>query len=86
LSGLENGYYHFMVELLLRWWIFNRSGLKADYYSFSCSKPFQKEALSLLGIRPEQMLAAKDGAVIQADRLLCPSLVNNFELSILRGH
>lgn len=86
LSGLENGYYHFMVELLLRWWIFRTSGMKADYYVFSSKLPFQKEALGLLGIREPQMLEAEPGTIIQADNLLCPSLVNNFRLSHLRGH
>lgn len=86
LSGLENGYYHFMVELLLRWWIFRTSGLKADYYAFSSALPFQKEALGFLGIREPQILEAEPGMIIQADCLLCPSLVNNFRLSHLRGY
>ena len=86
LSGLENGYYHFIIELMLRWWIFRQSGLEADYYVFSTKAAFQKEALSLLGIREEQMLEAEEGCVIQADCLICPSLVNNFELAHLRGY
>ncbi len=86
LSGLENGYYHFIIELLLRWWIFRQSGLEADYYVFSTKMPFQQQALSLLGIRRDQLLAAEEGTVIQADCLICPSLVNNFELSHLRGY
>ncbi|MCR5621307.1 MAG: glycosyltransferase family 61 protein [Treponema sp.] len=86
LSSLEDEYYHFMVELILRWWIFKSSGLEADYYVFNTGKPFQKEALGLLGIPEDQMLEAGKGEVIQADTLLCPSLVNNFELSHLRGY
>ena len=86
MSGLEDGYYHFLIELLLRWWIFKRSGLEADYYAFSTEMPFQREALSLLGIREGQMLEVESGRVVQASLLLCPSLVNNFELSHLRGH
>ena len=86
LSGLENGYYHFIIELLLRWWIFRQSGIETDYYVFSTKMPFQRQALSLMGIREDQLLEAKEGSVIQADRLICPALVNNFELAHLRGY
>ncbi len=86
LSGLENGYYHFIIELMLRWWIFKQSSLEADYYVFSTKTAFQKDALSLLGISERQMLDLEEGSVVQADLLLCPSLVNNFELSHLRGY
>lgn len=86
LSGLEDGYYHFMIELLLRWWIFRSSGLETDYYAFSTRHPFQREALSLLGIGEKQMLELEPGTIVQADCILCPSLVNNFQLSHLRGY
>lgn len=86
LSGLEDSYYHFMVELLLRWWIFKQSGLEADYYVLNTGKGFQKEALDMLGIHENQVLKAEKNEVIQADTIICPSLVNNYELSHLRGH
>ena len=77
LSGLEDNYYHFNVEFLARYYLHVVSGLAADYIVFPQNTGFQREFLRLLGVSA-QVIGKKDFASIQADRIIAPSMINNW--------
>ncbi len=51
LSGLENNYYHFLVEFFARYYLHSISNYKPDFYIFPYKLQFQKEFINLLGIK-----------------------------------
>ena len=74
LSGLANDlYFHWMLDVLPRWALLQRSGVDLDAidgFVVSDRLPFQAETLAILGIPPEKIIT---GQHIQADRLIVPS-------------
>lgn len=86
LSNLERNYYHFNVELMARWYIFKLSKLDFDYVDFDCETNFQKDFVELLGIKKEKLIPSNlRNTLIQADVLIVPSLINNWEYYQLPG-
>jgi len=88
MSGLEKNFYHFMVEFLMRWWILKNSGIEPDFYVFDTGTKengFQRQVMKLIGIPEEKVLDCEKGKVVQVDRLICPSHINNYEESTWRG-
>ncbi|MDR2174433.1 MAG: glycosyltransferase family 61 protein [Synergistaceae bacterium] len=71
----EDNYYHWSTESLESLCLIRKSHFRPDFYVVPNSLRFQREWLSLLGIREEQILAA--GQSVQADELIVPDLVNN---------
>lgn len=89
LSGLEKNYYHFTAECLLRWWVLKNSGIEPDYYAvYTGTKEtsFQNQLLELAGIPKEKILKLPEGTVIQAEKLVAPTLVNNWKEGSWRGY
>ena len=85
LSGLEDNYYHFLVELSARIHMMQAKRITPDHFIISKSKTFQKDFSSLLGIPPEKVLTLQQDTVIQADQLIVTSLINNYEVIKFRG-
>jgi capsular polysaccharide biosynthesis protein len=60
--------------------LIRKSGFRPDFYVVSNALDFQKEWLDLLGIREQQIIPAGAGVSIQADELIVPSFINNWEM------
>ncbi|MBW4660919.1 MAG: DUF563 domain-containing protein [Drouetiella hepatica Uher 2000/2452] len=74
LSGLANDlYFHWMLDVLPRWALLQRSGIdldEIDGFVVSDRLSFQAETLAILGIPAKKIVT---GQHIQADRLVVPS-------------
>lgn len=81
LSGLENNYYHFWIEWYARYYLLQQSGLADDetQYIITQETAFQKQLVQLLQINKSKILHIEKGKMIQADNLIVPSLINNWE-------
>jgi len=86
LSGIENNYYHFCVEWMARFHLLKKSDIGIDFYIISHAVPFQKQYLDLLKIDKKKIILLEEGTYIQADYLVVPSLINNWEPVIFRGY
>ena len=80
LSGLENNYYHFLVEFLARWWLFKQSEIEADWIVFPVELAFQAQMIEILGIDPRKIVAWKGHNSLYADKIIFPSFINNYRL------
>lgn len=85
LSSLENNYFHWQIECLGRLYLIKKSGITPDYYIVSNHTHFQKQFLELLGIAEDKIIPANNRQLIQADELIEPSLINNWEYINFRG-
>ncbi|QDV11511.1 hypothetical protein CA51_13790 [Rosistilla oblonga] len=73
-SGSHN-YFHWLCEVLPRLELVREAGLlQADAYVVDNYKPFHRQALELLGIPAAKVIEPHEGLLIQADRLIVPSL------------
>ena len=79
LSGLENNYNHFCIEWLARLHLPRKSMIKIDYYIVPQKHSFQKQYLDLLGVDSQNILTLDEGSYIEAEHLVVPSLINNWE-------
>lgn len=86
LSGLENNYYHWLTECLGRYYLLEKSKFKPDFYILSHDSSFQKQYIELLGIDPDRILQTDLNVVIQADEIIVPSFINNWEYVDFRGY
>ena len=68
----QNGYFHWLFDVLPRLALIEKSGLKPDYIYISQDLPFQRESLSFLGNKYE-ILNANHISAISAEYLLIPS-------------
>lgn len=85
-----HNFFHWMVEILPRLAPLERAGIAADYYVVDCLKPYQRQALAALGIRPEQMIQPHCLLTLVADEILLPSFPSPYCLrthaaKLLRG-
>ena len=85
LNGLENNYYHFIVEYFARLFLFIRSGLKADYYLIPNSLSFHKELHEIIGIESDRILTVEAGQVVTANKILVPTYINNYVSYVASG-
>jgi hypothetical protein len=85
LSGLENNYYHWCIECLGRLHLIRQAGIMPDYYIVSTKMLFQKQLLALLQIKDENIIRAQEGIWLQADELIVPTFINNWEYCDYRG-
>ncbi|WP_145344330.1 glycosyltransferase family 61 protein [Rosistilla ulvae] len=73
-SGSHN-YFHWLCEVLPRLELVRQAGvLQADAYVVDNYKPFQRQALDLLGIPSDKVIEPHEGLLLHADRLIVPSL------------
>ncbi|WP_417730317.1 glycosyltransferase family 61 protein [Rosistilla oblonga] len=72
-SGSHN-YFHWLCEVLPRLELARQAGVaQADAYLVDCHKPFQRQALELLGVPLEKVIQPHEGLLVQAERLIVPS-------------
>jgi Glycosyltransferase 61 len=86
LCGLEDNYYHWLTECLGRYYLLEKSRFKPDYYVLSNKFSFQKQYIEFLGIDQKKILEIAPGTIIQADEIVVPSFVNNWEPIDFRGY
>ena len=86
LAGLENNYYHWLIECLGRLYLVEKSRFKPDYYILSQNMPFKKEYVKLLGIDENKIIPAESKQIIQADELIVPDFINNWSFINFRGY
>jgi capsular polysaccharide biosynthesis protein len=79
LSGLENNYYHFCVEWMARFHLLKKSLIHVDYYIISQEKLFQRQYMDILQIDKQKIITIEKGCYIEADYLVVPSMINNWE-------
>ena len=84
LSGLEDNYYHYNIEWLARLYLLKKSEIKPDYFIVPSNTTFQQEYLNILGIEKIKILKLKKGTLIEADNMIVPSLINNWEIKYCR--
>ena len=86
LSGLEDNYYHFCVEWMARLYLLKKINIEPDYYIVPQKLSFQKQYLDLLQIDHKKRISSEDNSFIQADKLIVPSLINNWEPIKIKGY
>lgn len=85
LSGLENNYYHYLVEFAARIFMLHKLNIKPDYYILPTKTSFQKEFLNYFDIDISKVVGLSENTVIQAKRLLAPALINNWSANMVRN-
>lgn len=78
-DSCQRNYYHWLIESASRLHLIEKSGFKVDKYIINNECKYQKRVLELLGIKREQILKIEPNRLIQADKLIVPSIVNYFE-------
>jgi capsular polysaccharide biosynthesis protein len=74
-SGAYNCYYHWMVEVLPRLELIRQSGLSFDkLYAPELIRPFQRDSLSVLGIKESDLLEAEKNTHVMPEELIVTSL------------
>jgi hypothetical protein len=86
LSGLENNYFHWLTECLARYYLLEKSKFKPDFYLLSNGLSFQKQYLEILKIDKKRIIDLESNLVIQADDIIIPSFINNWEPINFRGY
>jgi capsular polysaccharide biosynthesis protein len=71
---------------MARFHLLRLSGIEPDYYVFPTHYAFNRECIELLEIPLEKIIPASNGSTIQADLLLVPSLINNWEFVDFDGY
>ncbi|RKN85336.1 glycosyltransferase family 61 protein [Paenibacillus ginsengarvi] len=72
----SRNYFHWVIDVLGRLALLQKSGIPIDKYIISGDGPaaFQEETLTLLGIPPQRIIRSYNGLHLQAERLVVPSL------------
>jgi hypothetical protein len=86
LSGLEINYNHWLIECLGRFYLLNKSRFKPDFYILSNNLSFQKEIIEFLELDTNKILKIEENITIQANAIIVPSFINNWNLINLRGY
>ncbi len=84
LSGLEKNYNHWLVECLSRFYLLKKSRFKPDFYILSNNLSFQKELIEFLEIDKKKILKIEENTTIQANTIIVPSFINNWNLIDMR--
>ncbi|MDR1378906.1 MAG: glycosyltransferase family 61 protein [Synergistaceae bacterium] len=84
LMGLENNYYHWLIDCLGCLSLLIKSHFYPDFYILSNTLSFQKQWLKLLGIKEEQIIPANQ--FIQAEEIIVFDFINNWRLVDFRGY
>ncbi|MGF1498254.1 MAG: tetratricopeptide repeat protein [Elainellaceae cyanobacterium] len=84
LSGLSGQvYYHWMMDVLPRWGLVQRSGLTLDQIDYvvvnSQQRPFQAASLRQLGIPASKIIESDRHPHLQAERLVVPSFPGHLD-------
>ncbi len=92
--GTSTNYYHFLLDLLPRWGIFQEAcpGQAVDAVYLSTRSPYQRQLLELIGLDRLPVIEVDKHACLAPDRLLVPSTPNqdlmapHWVVSWLREH
>ena len=81
--GGSRNYYHFLLDVLPRWGIFQESmpGLEPDRIYVPCATAYEKELLALVGLDGYDLVATKKHRAVSAGHLLAPSMPNRDEMA-----
>lgn len=76
-------YYHWMLEVLPRFELLRMAGLSLDaidqFVLLNCRARFCQESLQALGVPLTKVMDSLDYPVVQAERLVVPTVVGNFK-------
>ena len=72
-------YYHFLSESIAALEQIRRSGLEPDYYLLAQDMPYQRQMWQLLQIPESKILPLSPHRLIQAQALIVPTFIANFE-------
>ncbi|ETD27857.1 glycosyltransferase family 61 protein [Helicobacter canis] len=72
-------YYHFLSESIAALEQIRRSGLEPDYYLLAKDMPYQRQMWQMLQIPESKILPLSPSRLIQAQSLIVPTLIANFE-------
>ena len=74
-SFFSNFYYHWMLDILPKFKMIEKTGLKIDYYLISTQNlKFQKATLKMLNIPEEKIIILEKNSYFQAENLIIPSM------------
>lgn len=81
--GGSSNYYHFLLDVLPRWGIFQEScpGLVPDHLFVPNETSYQRELLALLGLDTVNIVAPRVDRAVSADRVYVPALPNPLEIA-----
>lgn len=79
LSGLENNYYHFLIEFMARWFILSESRLCYDVIVIPKTFKYINDFIFLSNIPKDKILFIESDLCYQAKELMIPDLINNWE-------
>lgn len=86
----NNNYFHWMSEVVPRYFMAKKLGIKFDKVLTGMEKDFQKETVQILGISGKQIIPANEQLNLRAKELVIPSLpcssgqMNRFVCDALR--
>jgi len=71
-----NGYFHWLIDVLPRLDLIEKSGLKPEKYliNYNSNIKFQKETLDLLGINQDQIINMNRKTHLKCEKVILPSL------------
>ena len=75
----DTNYYHFLSESIAALEQIRRSGLEPDYYLLAQDMPYQRQMWQLLQIPESKILPLSPHRLIQAQALIVPTFIANFE-------
>lgn len=78
LSGLENNYYHFLVEFTARLFMLKKLNINPDYYIYPINTTFQKDFIKYFNIDSKKIIQIKEGSWVKAKKMFAPALINNW--------
>jgi capsular polysaccharide biosynthesis protein len=74
-GSAQCNYYHWLVEVVPRMQSLRDAGLSPDFYFVPARHRFHRAWLQMLGVPEERIIAARKYTHIQADELICPSIL-----------
>lgn len=85
-NGLEKNYGHFLIETMINYHLAKNAIKNIDYIILDTSLKFQQEIIELLKIPKEKLISVKDRYLIQAEKLLVPTILADWEYIDLRHY
>ncbi len=72
-AGWQRAFYHWVYEILPRFHLLEKAGVKPKKFYIDTTLPFQRESLALMGIDPSQIISAETYRGVKAAELIVPS-------------
>lgn len=85
-NGLEKNYGHFLIECMANYHLVKEKIADIDFIIVDHSLKFQQEIIELLEIPKEKLISVDDRYLLQAKKLIVPTILADWEYIDLRHH